>query len=453
MSGRCFIAIATGQNVANVAPLLAVARRGDVIVFVETAEATRQGWVNPAIEVLARHDLTAARLVVGSDEPAELYRAVRAHRWPGGRRVIIGNGGTKPQSAALYEALRDSQPALLYSLDRPCVLQWYENGPAKPARVQAYGKTPLTLEDILPLRGMRLEAPPAALYLAGALTAEGRALAAISEGYGFEPGPTFALHDAHARRKAERARAGSPPKLPRWADLQYLVDAQDWQPYLSACAQVIGQRPEAATGRNVQQVKDLFNAAARLLERALMPQTRERPPAPVGAAFERALAARLCAVLAEPGMHTRAIQGVWRNVKVDSPRAPGVIQLETDLLILLKNGLLIAIEAKSHTAENKDLDARLLSLQRAGSQLARVVVCSPLYTLATDGQWFRTHHEFAQRVRRHGFTHLAYTLPGQPDHYALVPEGETGAPAEVVPVVPFEAACRNLLEGYAPPLA
>lgn len=453
MSGRCFIAIATGQNVANVAPLLAVARPADAIVFIETAEAARRDWTGPALDVLRKRGLGRLwRLTLRSNEPAEVYEAARQFSWPAGKRVIIGNGGTKPQSMALYEALRESEPLLLYSLDRPCVLQWYENGPGAPARTEPYTESPLRLDDVVLLRNMRLSDASPPLYWKQHLTPEGGKLAGLAEGYGFEPGPTFALHDAHARYQAEQTRAGPPPRLPRWAELQYLVAADDWQRYLSACANVL-KRPTAAVAvHNAQQVKDLFNAAVRLLERALTPPHEEVPPAPLGPAFERALAARLCAVLAEGGDQTGVIQGVWRNVKVDSPQAPGIIQLEADLLILLKNGLLIAIEAKSHTADNKDLDARLLSLQRAGSQLARVVVCSPLYTQAADRQWFRTHHEFARRLRQHGFAHLPYTLPGQPGAYTLTPEGRTGAAPETFSVVPFETACRELLQGYAPPV-
>ncbi|MCX7673210.1 MAG: hypothetical protein N2Z63_06380, partial [Thiobacillaceae bacterium] len=217
MSPRCFIAIATGQNIANVAPLLAVAAPQDAIVFIETAEAARRGWVEPAVKVLRGHGCARIEhLRLDSDAPARLYEAARAHRWPQGRFVIIGNGGTKPQSMALYEALREHAPWILYSLDRPCRLQWFEQGPGAAPRDQPYGRTPLTLDDVLALRGMRVHTAGETLWSEGQLTHAGQLRAAIHKGYGFQSEETFALHDRHAQHEAERAAAMTLPPLPRW---------------------------------------------------------------------------------------------------------------------------------------------------------------------------------------------------------------------------------------------
>ncbi len=416
------------------------------MVFIETAEAARRGWTAPALQVLRTHGLTRTQsLTLESNEAAELYRAAQQFAWPAGEKVIVGNGGTKPQSMALYEALRADTPAILYSLDRPCQLQWFSGGPGAPVRNEAYATTPLRLEDVLALRGMRLNTPTEALWREGKLTPQARLLAAVNKGYGFETAATFELHDQHALREAERRMSVTAVSLPRWAHLEQ-TSPDEAVRFVRAYAHAVRRPSERVLPQERTQVSSLFNAAAGILERSQRPRSAQTAP-PLGAAFEQALAARLSRLLTSPDLPTGQILGIWRNVKVDSPTEPGVIQLEADLLILLKNGLMLAIEAKSHTAETKELDARLTNLQRAGSQLARIILCSPLYTAALEREWFKTHHEFAQRVRRHGLTHLAYTLPGQQGRYEM-PTGE--GQTQEYSVEDFEAACRRLIADYAP---
>lgn len=447
MNRRCFIAISTGQNIANVAPLLAVARPEDTVVFIETAEAARRGWTQPALDVLRTHGLTQLRpLRLDSNDPADLYQAVKQFSWPTGEKIIVGNGGTKPQSMALYEALRADAPAILYSLDRPCQLQWFEGGPAAAVRGEAYASTRLTLEDVLSLRGMRLHTPGQALWNEGGATQEARLRAAVNKGYGIEAAQTFVLHDAHHRFDAERRLTEPPGPLPRWAHIERAAPDEAAK-FVRAYANALRLPPESLLPQAQAQISGLFNAAAGIIERSLRPRSSLPSPPPLGEAFERALTSRLCRLLAGHDLPTEHILGIWRNIKIDSPKEPGVIQLEADLLILLKNGLMLAIEAKSHTAETKELDARLANLQRAGSQLARIIVCSPLYTEAAQRDWFRTHHEFAQRVRRHGLSHLAYTLPGQAGRYTLPTDA---VQTQEYTVEDFDTACRRLVLEYAP---
>lgn len=451
MAARCFIAIVTGQNIANVAPLLATATPQDTIIFIETAHAKSRQWTAPAVEVLQRHGLTKVkRLPIGSDEPAQLFHVAHAYRWPSGQRIIVGNGGTKLQSQALYEALRESRPAILYSLDRPCVLQWYDKGPSATAREEPYRKTPLRLEDVLHLRGMRLNQPAVQLWQNQALTDAGHCAAAVSHGYGFDRDETLRQHNEQARWAVESELSSHPLPLPRWNDLAPLVPDKVRDKFLRAFSVCMRLNPSKITQSDIKRAGDLFNAAIALAERTLAASRKGPPPTSVGATFEDALVARLCRVLADPHAPTEAIHAVYRNVRVDSPHAPGITQLEADVLILFKNGLLVALEAKSHTAETKDLDARLLNLQRAGSQLACIVVVSPLYTHAVGQPWFSTHHEFAQRVRQHGLLHLALTLPNQPTRYRLpnLKQDETQRYYEYE-VEGFEDACRKLLEPFS----
>jgi hypothetical protein len=88
--------------------------------------------------------------------------------------------------------------------------------------------------------------------------------------------------------------------------------------------------------------------------------------------------------------------------------------------LVLKNGILWHLECKTATAELHELDARLLNLQRAGSNLARLLVCAPILTRGTDQPWFGPLHKLRGKIE--GLRHvsfLPFTLPDQPDRYTL----------------------------------
>jgi hypothetical protein len=69
----------------------------------------------------------------------------------------------------------------------------------------------------------------------------------------------------------------------------------------------------------------------------------------------------------------------------------GQVLAQFDVLLVLKNGILWHLECKTFTTHQKDLDARLFTLQRAGSQLARMAVCAPLLTHHVGEPWPPRH--------------------------------------------------------------
>src|SRR5262249_5667173 len=54
VSNRLFVVVSTGQNVANLPPLLEHGEDSDQVVWVESAGARRAGWSQGARGVLAR---------------------------------------------------------------------------------------------------------------------------------------------------------------------------------------------------------------------------------------------------------------------------------------------------------------------------------------------------------------------------------------------------------------
>lgn len=446
---RYFFAISTGHNIANIAPLLAVASPSDTIVFISSAEATNRNWTKGAFDVLRKHRITSLKEIsLDSDSPEALYASLRSVEVPKGSQVIIvGNGGTKLQSFALIQALHEYSPQILYSLDHPCQLQWYSYDFNIAPRLEAYGNTKLDLDDVLQLRGMYAIDKGELLYWQDGLTDAGNGYLIPQKGYGFEQGPTFDLYDQYSKCMARRLETQAPLKLPRWQDLLQLHPklADTFKRTVASCKRL----PPDRLQYNDPSIESLFNAAMNVLEKSskACSETKVEPLPPIGKEFEKVLASRICRFLTTATFTKRIIQAVYLNVKVGDLNRPGIMKLEADILLILKNGVTVAIEAKSHTADTKDLDARLQNLQRALSQLAKIVICSPLFTVAVEKLWFEAHHNFVQKVVAHGMTHLPYTLPDQPNEY-LWPLNSVTNNGQRYSVKPFEEGLISLLRPY-----
>lgn len=444
-----FVTLATGQSIAIVAPLLATATPADSVTILASPTALQRGWVQPALGVLHRHGLSTTTTALADDSPHAVYAAISARPWPAQRTVVLGNGGTKLQLAALLQALGAARPALLYSQDRPCAMEYYPDGIASRGTLRPYGPTPLTLEDALALRGMRLTGGEC-LVLDGALTDAGCTLAATDSGYGFEAAATLGLHDEHYRlQKAKSASAvPSDDALPKWGAVSAMHPglAYGWAETLNEAR---GDCTALDQTQRIAYAKSVFGRARTLMLRTLTKQRNlPAPTMPLGRTFEKALGARLCRFLARHQSALSHVRSVHANGTVAREAAPDQTLAELDLAILLRNGKLIAIEAKSHTAAAKDLDARLLNIQNATSQLAEVVICAPCYTAAAERKWFREQRAFTERLKTSGrFRYLPFTLPGQPRAYTY--HDQAGHPRrETVP--DFEDALEQILSDFAP---
>lgn len=467
MSHRLFICISTGQNIANVAPLLAEVKNGDRILFLSSPGARYGQWTAPALEVLTRHGFAVEDKGVSGDEPQAFAAALTELPMSAaaGGIVFVANGGSKLQALAVFDALRtqaataDRPLLLLYSDDRTVRLMWFEQSIEGVARPQPYPDTPLCLADVLRLRRKVVADVPNAegqlLYEAGRLSDVGRAYAEQPSRYGEDAAATRAAHAAAAQREALSATF-SKTVLPRWKQVVQ-IDPEGAERVRRTLSQTF-RLPHIREAQLESLYNFILKSATQVIDH--QSQLAAVPPVPardaLGPQFERAVHARLCRWLDEhrPGY----IQSVHANVKIANASTPGIVLLEADVLLLLKNGLLIMIEAKSHTAEFKDLDARIANLRRSASELARLWVCSPLYTDFADEEWFGVQHNFAERVKAHGLVHIPYTLPQQPMRYdwprrpsadaTACDESAGSAQIRTYDIESFEATLTNLLKSF-----
>jgi hypothetical protein len=154
---RTFYAIATGQNQANLPPILTLADpRQDHVVWLETPEARKRGWVEGSWLVLkATRQIEQARLEVDDET---IQSPVCFERWLRERikgvddPVFVLNGGLKQHTLGLDRAaLAAGNVTLVYSDLKPAALRILDPG-AEAFRTEPLGNC-LHMGEFLRLNG------------------------------------------------------------------------------------------------------------------------------------------------------------------------------------------------------------------------------------------------------------------------------------------------------------
>ncbi len=415
MLQHLFIAISTGQNIANVLPILERAQPHDRIVWLESPLATQSGWSQAAMAVLHQHGFMHQEQQSLASEAVSLFATAIQQllsAYPDHIPIFVANGGTKLQALAAY--VRPDLP-VLYSLDRPCVYEWYPNGILQAGERLTYQQHTLDLDDILQLRGMeRKNADATRIWGKQPDTPE-------STWYGQNIPDTITLHDEHHAFGLQRVSSNPLPGNVLWEAV-----VQHQQPALHGLRDTLRQWAKRPPSDGLLQ--NIALTSRKMFESATqaMQHHGTQPQQSLGSLFEQAVAQRTCQFLDNHAQTAGFVQSVWLNTQIGKCGQTQPIVIETDILLVLKNGVLLHLECKSHKADNKDLDARLLNLQNVSSLQARMTICSPCYTTYTDKPWFRLQHEFKTRVESlNAFTWLAFDLAEQPETYTLPDDEHT----------------------------
>jgi hypothetical protein len=461
---QVFIVVSTGQNVANLPPVLECANAGDCVLWIESDEARQKNWSAGSRGVLERQGLLNHRDAVEIDDindpvqVAERLRPALAGFGAGHVFNLVANGGPKLTPIGMLNACRGLPSRLLYGNPQPAELWIFDGGMERAPEKRPYTRHRLDLPDIL-AAGHLVPLASAPLPLDGAPIA-------IPPGYGRDAESTGRIHAQYHRyyqpatdSQALEARFGEIQALLQNGELR--ADAYDtWLKALvplfqSGFSQGINQPgspvPSGADIAKAWRAKPRFIAAlyyatgkfAKTAARAKAKAGANFDAPDLGQVFEQAVAARLLAHLqASPGLKG-VIQSVWKNVKIAQAASPQTVAAEWDIVIVLTSGIVLSIECKSFSVEQKDWDARLLNLLRAGSQ-AKMLICGPLYTGFAAEPWFAAMHTLKERV---GKDFLPFTLPGQAEEYAVA-GGRGGKRHYACPS--FESALDRALAGYVP---
>ncbi|MBI5758601.1 MAG: hypothetical protein HZA46_08795 [Planctomycetales bacterium] len=384
-----------------------------------------------------------------SDEPERYaFRQFLASLNQGlGRTFLVCNGGNKLTPVGLLQGWANLHPVVLYGDDSPAVCWTFPQGLEQSPYIRPYQRDTLDLPDILTTSGhFLLNQGAAERFWPGPIPPD-----LVREPYGKIEEYTRYLHSQHF----EWAVIQAGKELPGYDALSHLVDlerVERWKrafvPLISAGARSKGKDfDEVMHSLSPGTLSPIYFATINLAQdgaRSRDRRDKSPPEAKISDAFERAVAARVHAWLDRVG-HP-AVQSAWRNVEV-ARRGQTEPMAQFDVLLVLKNGIIWHLECKSATVELKDLDARILNLQQAGSQLARMAVCVPILTQYATEPWFERLQTLRHRIEGSRIPFVSFTLPNQPATYSW--PDENGTP--VVRDCPsLEAKLDFFLKQYEP---
>jgi len=409
-----FVALSTGQNIANILPILELAEPGDQVLWVESATAQHKQWGKGACEVLKHHGVSdIVPLQLTDDDPASLQQALAGHEAvqdSGFLVKLIGNGGTKLQMLAAFHAMNGKLDELLYNHDQRCVLERrrYCNGRPEPVVRQIYHRHGIDLADVLACNGREI--------LAGD---EQRLWPNQDQPslpcYGTDSEWT---RDCH-QRVADWTK-GHPKKPKKAFDYGRAAELAPEQAknfhrqILAVCGL------PANTKLKKSALEDLYNRAHRLDKEAWEFQNKhgslDQSVPHLGNELEDAVAARVSQWLTMQPEFSAIVQSIWQNVKIRLTHGSEDLA-ELDVALLLRNGVLISLECKSFDVPLKDMNSRLGEIQRSSSQLARIAICAPSYPMFSACSWHKELIEKVEGMRKwRQFKLIEFTLPEQPGH-------------------------------------
>lgn len=431
-----FVLVSTGQKVANLPPVLEHARVGDHVLWIESDEAQRKNWTRAPRALLEDRGLVtvATARIEHVNDPARLAAVLAPYAETAGQYeavFLVANGGTKLTPVGLLFGFERCNARLLYGDAEPAVHSLFPSGLDVPTAGVPYTQHDLDLPDILRLNGYTFAtaSPPTRLW------PDPLPKGYADEPYGANPVHTFDLHARH------HARAAAPPAGARvpFADLARLapVAFTKWGRAVQDVRNALNPQTQAGLYHSTLKLDEAARRAAGAADSA-------GAAPPIGDAFERAVGRRVRAWL--EGTGHPAVQSVWSDVAVARDSSPHQKDVQFDILLVLRNGVLIHLECKSALVDVRDLDARIHRLRETGSQLARLAVVLPVYTTAVERDWFATIHAARAQVQQARLSALAFTWPGQPERYT-VPGSD---PPEEVACPAFEAALDDLLRPYRP---
>lgn len=374
-SHRVFLVIATGQAVANLPPLLHAGMSGDQALWLWNDLATVAA-AERCCNVLQGYGIDALvdpdPMPVGVWNFEAWWRRRRLKPDIQGKRVmLIGNGGTKPMSDALQQALGDDLEEVVYAEGKPVSVLRIPAGRATQARREQFVGQPICLQDVLSSTGHVLFDEGGSGSTARLLWKNGRQVGRLDE------------------------------------PLRCFLDQSE--------------------------MDGTYSGPVDLRQRAWL-----------GRSFEAAVAHRVLLLLGERRQWHGVVAEVWLGVKIARHTAMVNPAADWDVLLLLRNGVLLNIECKSLPQQDerfkKDMDARWQMMREGGSSLAVMWLCGMLPTALADRNWFRRLHEMRDEAAWLDRPHLAWTLPGQPRSYWF--DGNS------FEVPTFEAQLEELLAPY-----
>lgn len=438
---KLFIVVATGQNVANLAPLLELADAGDSVLWIESELAKKSGLIERTTDLLKKHELTCLPNVAVKElnDPAELAKVcapVAEHSRNKFKPVIIANGGLKLTPLGLLSAWKDQHPLIAYGNTEPATFLQFEDGIEQHPTVCRYVKRSLDLAEVLAASGYAIFNPAESIRIWPANEVSRHK----SKASDYAKDLDFSRKQHQESSNWQLSKSLREKVSLSYEQLPSLLGAERinrWKATQCGLFNLAAKRKRDLFNRSKKQIasettieemlpenewRTLFHSTAKLqqeAEHAKLKLDFQAPTDRLGPMLENAVGSRVVEWLRNSEDHQAIVRSVWQNVKICRLLTPATVTAEFDVLIVLVNGVLLHVECKTFAVDLKDLDARLFNLHKASSQVAKMAVCGPLFTDCAGECWFDVVHQTRQRVESMNLPFLPLTIPGQPTSYSL----------------------------------
>lgn len=457
---KLFIAISTGQMVALLPTFIEFAKTEDSIYLLETDQAKKSTWSNGAIQVLKGRNIpNITKIDIGStikDLSQSLKTNLKTHN-SFSEVFVVGNGGTKLQLLNLWQELHclGMKPKMLYGEANPCGYI-YESDLTQCESVHYYTGASITLAEVLAASGHQFSKGDKHKKIWPETTRP------IHESlYGIDPDYTAKLHDAH-KKVEDHKRVSESKSLPKFNEVVSILSDLDnelekyYNSIIEGSKKLVTSYDEktkryyiCSNNKSLAEIKEnksvlssLFNTVIKASQKAINTANSKeiaRPSESLGQALENAAANRVYDWLNNNPKLAEIVSEAHSGVKVSHQKNLDQVIAEFDVVLVLKNGVLINLECKSHDVNRKDMDARNNNLQKSASNLARTYVVFPIYSQFSDRDWFMYIHNL-----KDNFQHIAFTLPGQPSEYQTTEKDGV----KTHKVLNFEESLNKVLKSY-----
>jgi hypothetical protein len=493
MSQQLFIAVSTGQNVANVMPIIEFANPGDRVLWIESPFARQSQWRKGADKVLEKHALIIERAVEIEDlnNPRsladELQPILESKKNETDKFYIIANGGYKFTPIGLGLAFQNAgidKVSFLYSLNKPVKIIEIQNNSWEISD-HYYQKT-AALADIIMVRDKVMFDSAKCLWEwgKGRITDPGEGLPLeldelenllikrelIKKRVEIKPRitwdqfkkemidasdidrfyeKTFSFYKKYDLESYQELADFIVGKLNQYFQFQYkgiLVDIdlmKKSEGFAKALKKIekMQKRKRNAEMTGVHIIKAIIKANNLLAAKDNKHSQRNY----IGAAFENSVADAVVRWAESKDFKQQSISQIWQNVKI-APDIDSGKEAELDVVLLLANGIVIHLECKSYGATQKDLDARITTLHAASSILSEMYVVFPKFTAFANTEWFRRMQEKQANhfSSRRYYRSISYTHPGQPLEYDIIEDDQT----KTVKIPAFEETLDKLFKSF-----
>lgn len=401
-----FVALSTQQNIANILPILELAKPGDRVLWIESERARKENWSHGACDVLRRYGICNIETLPVDDDPISIQRILVEHPAIQATDVsvkLVANGGTKLQMLATSKALNGHIDELLYNSDRTCILERYHYQHDQPESVELipYQGQGVDLEDMLICNNKKFFGEAEKIW-----PSDSPELLP----YGKDVDYTSKRHQRIW--EWEKLRPACPePAFSYENALQ--ISPEKRQAFLKSILNCCGLKK---IQNEDHYLKKIYDAAHKLDADAWENQPKRAPDeeAPdVGRDLEDAVSVRVVRWINQNPRFAKMIQSIWRNVKI-TPSYNKKIEAELDVALLLKNGRLLHLECKAFDAPLKDMNSRYSVLQRSSSQIAKMAICIPFFEPLSDLEWHREISKNANKINEWDhFDLIEFTFPEQ----------------------------------------